>query len=85
MTESSPVSLYTRISLPENKTGSTGQLVQSTQARVISLIDGSDLGPHKSGELLVRGPQVKSYCTDIFILKLSNLTINLISGNGRIS
>ncbi|VVC32610.1 AMP-binding, conserved site,AMP-dependent synthetase/ligase,AMP-binding enzyme, C-terminal domain [Cinara cedri] len=58
MTESSPVSLYTRVSLPANKTGSTGQLVQSTQARVISLIDGKDLGPHKSGELLVRGPQV---------------------------
>lgn len=60
MTESSPVSLYTRIILPENKTGSTGQLVQNTQARVVSLIDGTDLGPHKSGELLIRGPQVKS-------------------------
>lgn len=59
MTESSPVSLYTRIKLPENKTGSTGQLVKGTQARVVSLIDGTDLGPHKSGELFVRGPQVK--------------------------
>lgn len=59
MTESSPVSLYTRITLPVNKTGSTGQLVQSTQARVVSLTDGNDLGPHKSGELLIKGPQVK--------------------------
>lgn len=58
MTESSPVSLYTRVTLPENKTGSTGQLVLSTQARVVSLTDGSDLGPHKSGELLIKGPQV---------------------------
>jgi len=58
MTESSPVSLYTRVTLPENKTGSTGQLVLSTQARVVSLTDGCDLGPHKSGELLIRGPQV---------------------------
>jgi len=59
MTESSPVSLYTRVDLPENKTGSTGQLIKSTQARVVSLTDGNDLGPHKSGELLIRGPQVK--------------------------
>lgn len=59
MTESSPVSLYTRVDLPANKTGSTGQLVKSTQARVVSLTDGNDLGPHKSGELLIRGPQVK--------------------------
>ncbi|XP_060836178.1 uncharacterized protein LOC132918865 [Rhopalosiphum padi] len=58
MTESSPVSLYTRVILPENKTGSTGQLVLSTQARVVSLTDGCDLGPHKSGELLIKGPQV---------------------------
>lgn len=59
MTESSPVSLYTKVNLPPNKTGSTGQLVRSTQARVVSLTDGSDLGPHKSGELLIKGPQVK--------------------------
>lgn len=58
MTESSPVTLYTRNNLPEDKTGSTGQLILSTQARVVSLTDGNDLGPHKSGELLVRGPQV---------------------------
>lgn len=59
MTESSPVSLYTRVNLPEDKTGSTGQLVRSTQSRIVSLTDGNDLGPHKSGELLIRGPQVK--------------------------
>lgn len=58
MTESSPVSLFTRVILPENKVGSTGQLIKGTQARVISLIDGKDLGPHKSGELLIKGPQV---------------------------
>jgi len=58
MTESAPVSLYTRVTLPENKMGSTGQLVKGTQARIVSLIDGKDMGPHKSGELLIRGPQV---------------------------
>lgn len=60
MTESAPVSLYTRVTLPENKMGSTGQLVKGTQARIVSLIDGKDMGPHKSGELLIRGPQVIS-------------------------
>lgn len=59
MTESSPVSLYTKVNFPANKLGSTGQLIRSTQARIVSLTDGSDLGPHKSGELLITGPQVK--------------------------
>lgn len=59
MTESAPVSLYTKVNMPPKKSGSTGQLVRSTQARVVSLIDGNDLGPHKSGELLIKGPQVK--------------------------
>lgn len=78
MTESSPVSLYTRINLPVNKTGSTGQLVKGTQARVVSLIDGNDLGPHKSGELLIRGPQVKLIFSYIFIVcaKTDNLLID---------
>lgn len=58
MTESAPVSLYTRVTLPEDKTGSTGQLVRGTQARVVSLTDGNDMSAHKSGELLIRGPQV---------------------------
>lgn len=61
MTESSPVSLYTRVTLPEDKTGSTGQLVRSTQCRIVSLTDGNDLGPHKSGELLIKGPQVQLF------------------------
>ncbi|KAJ0176045.1 hypothetical protein K1T71_008219 [Dendrolimus kikuchii] len=58
MTESSPVTLMTPYTYPYNKVGSCGQLVPSTQARVISLTTGEMLGPHKSGELLLRGPQV---------------------------
>ncbi|XP_026331135.1 probable 4-coumarate--CoA ligase 1 isoform X2 [Hyposmocoma kahamanoa] len=58
MTESSPVALMTPYNYPFNKVGSAGQLVPSTQARIVSLTTGEILGPHKSGELLVRGPQV---------------------------
>lgn len=58
MTESSPVTLMTPYTYPYDKVGSVGQLVPSTQARVISLTSGEALGPHKSGELLLRGPQV---------------------------
>lgn len=58
MTESSPVTLMTPYIYPYGKVGSVGQLVPSTQARVISLTTGEALGPHQSGELLLRGPQV---------------------------
>ncbi|KAJ2951632.1 hypothetical protein O0L34_g13790 [Tuta absoluta] len=58
MTESSPVTLMTPYVYPYNKVGSAGQLVPSTQARIVSLTTGEHLGPHKSGELLLRGPQV---------------------------
>ncbi|XP_072931337.1 probable 4-coumarate--CoA ligase 1 [Epargyreus clarus] len=58
MTESSPVTLMTPYMYPHSKVGSAGQLVPSTQARVVSLQDGAPLGPHVSGELLLRGPQV---------------------------
>ncbi|XP_063828665.1 probable 4-coumarate--CoA ligase 1 isoform X4 [Ostrinia nubilalis] len=58
MTESAPVSLMTPYVYPHNKVGSVGQLVCSTQGRVVSLVNGEMLGPHKSGELWIRGPQV---------------------------
>ncbi|XP_053608423.1 probable 4-coumarate--CoA ligase 1 [Plodia interpunctella] len=58
MTESSPVTLMTPYVYPFSKVGSVGQLVCSTQGRVLSLSGGDMLGPHKSGELLLRGPQV---------------------------
>ncbi|CAH2041339.1 unnamed protein product, partial [Iphiclides podalirius] len=58
MTESSPVTLMTPYIYPYNKVGSVGQLLPSTQARVISLTTGDSLGPHKSGELCLRGPQI---------------------------
>lgn len=58
MTESSPVTLMTPYVYPYNKVGSVGQLIPSTQGKIVSLTTGEMLGPHKSGELLLRGPQV---------------------------
>ncbi|CAH0400232.1 unnamed protein product [Chilo suppressalis] len=58
MTESSPVSLMTPYVYPHGKVGSVGQLVCSTQGRVVSLTDGRALPPHQAGELWLRGPQV---------------------------
>ncbi|CAB3247236.1 unnamed protein product [Arctia plantaginis] len=58
MTESSPVTLLTPYTYPYSKVGSVGQLVPSTQAKIVSLTTGEMLGPHKSGELWLKGPQV---------------------------
>jgi len=56
MTESTPMTIMTRAGgeLP----GSTGQLIPSTQARIVSTETGEDVPLGEPGELLVRGPQV---------------------------
>ncbi|XP_055911806.1 uncharacterized protein LOC129945881 [Eupeodes corollae] len=57
MTELSPVALMS----PNNftKYSSIGQLVGSTDGKIVSLEnnDGKGLGPNQTGELLIRGPQ----------------------------
>ncbi|VVC95381.1 unnamed protein product [Leptidea sinapis] len=58
MTESSPVTLLTPYVYPYSKVGSAGQVIPSTQARIVSLTTGQTLGPHEPGELFLRGPQV---------------------------
>lgn len=58
MTESSPVTLFMPKLTPPSKLGTVGILYPSTEAKVISLTSGEALGTHKSGEILVRGPQV---------------------------
>ncbi|XP_051157523.1 uncharacterized protein LOC127279291 [Leptopilina boulardi] len=66
MTETSPATIYTPKTMPESKTGSCGQLLPSTEARLIDLFSGKDIvTPETPGELLVRGPQVmKGYLND---------------------
>ena len=59
MTETSPGITITPYTMPYSKSGSCGQLLPSTLARVIDLGDGKDVGvPNKPGELLVKGPQM---------------------------
>lgn len=58
MTESSPVTLMMPKVTPPSKVGTCGVLYPGTEGKIISLTTNEVLGPHKSGELLVKGPQV---------------------------
>ncbi len=58
MTEASPVTHLVADGDGMRKPGSIGPLVPNTEARVVDLVSGIDLGPGEDGELLVRGPQV---------------------------
>jgi 4-coumarate--CoA ligase len=58
MTESAPVALCMPKLTPPSKIGTVGVPYPGTEAKIISLSTGEPLGTHKSGELLVRGPQV---------------------------
>ena len=57
MTELSPLALVT----PENiaKIGSCGVLIPNTEGKIVNLESGEALGPNQTGELCVKGPQVK--------------------------
>ena len=57
MTELSPLALVT----PENiaKIGSCGVLIPNTEGKIVDLESGEALGPNQTGELCVKGPQVK--------------------------
>lgn len=58
MTETSPVTFIMPKLTPPSKIGTIGVLYPGTEAKIISLTTGEVLGPNKTGELLVRGPQV---------------------------
>lgn len=78
MTETSPATIYTPKAMPLSKTGSCGQLLPSTEARLIDLFSGKDIEtPETPGELLVKGPQVmKGYLND------SASTKDILDDNG---
>jgi acyl-CoA synthetase (AMP-forming)/AMP-acid ligase II len=66
LTETSPVTHVTPDDDPEkNKPGSIGPLLPNTEARVVGVESGQDLGPSEDGEIWIRGPQVmRGYLND---------------------
>ncbi|KAK9876551.1 hypothetical protein WA026_013926 [Henosepilachna vigintioctopunctata] len=58
MTETSPVTHLSHQVAPPTKHNTIGVPIPNTTARVVDLITGESLGPNKSGELQVKGPQV---------------------------
>ncbi|CAH0560616.1 unnamed protein product [Brassicogethes aeneus] len=58
MTESSPVTFCMPKLTPPSKIGTIGIPYPGTESKIISLTSGEVQGTHKSGELLVRGPQI---------------------------
>ena len=59
MTETSPSVCQTHDE--SFKPGSCGFLLPNTEAKIVDLKGGKALGPNKTGELCVRGPQVHSF------------------------
>ena len=59
LTETSPVTHITPDDDPaKNKPGSIGQLLPNTEARVVSVDSGADVGANEDGEIWIRGPQI---------------------------
>jgi 4-coumarate--CoA ligase len=58
MTETSPAIILAPLCTPPSKGGSTGHIYPNSEARVVSLTDGTNLGPNQMGELYLRGPQI---------------------------
>ncbi|NUT37731.1 MAG: AMP-binding protein [Hamadaea sp.] len=57
MTELSPVTHAQAYGAPD-KPASIGPLIPNTEARLVDVATGADVGAGESGELLIRGPQV---------------------------
>ncbi|NUL82731.1 MAG: 4-coumarate--CoA ligase family protein [Armatimonadetes bacterium] len=58
LTETSPVTHVLPFDYPKPKPGSIGPLVPNTEAKIIDVSTGEELGTDQDGELLIRGPQV---------------------------
>jgi len=56
MTETTPMAIMTRAG--GEMLGSAGQLIPSTEARIVDIESGADVPTGEVGELLIRGPQV---------------------------
>jgi acyl-CoA synthetase (AMP-forming)/AMP-acid ligase II len=58
LTETSPVTHAVPVERAENRPGSIGPAVPSTECRVVDVASGEDVAPGKDGEVWIRGPQV---------------------------
>ena len=58
LTEASPVTHATADERGATRPGTVGQLVPSTECRIVDPESGEDRGPYQDGEILIRGPQV---------------------------
>jgi acyl-CoA synthetase (AMP-forming)/AMP-acid ligase II len=73
MTETSPATHATR----RGETKGIGQPMPNTEAKIVNVTTGSELGPDQEGEICVRGPQVmKGY------LNNPDATAAMIDGDG---
>jgi acyl-CoA synthetase (AMP-forming)/AMP-acid ligase II len=77
LTEMSPVTHATRRTTDRLKTGGIGPPIPNTEAKVVDLASGEELGPNKEGEICVRGPQMmKGY------LNRPDATAAMMDGDG---
>jgi acyl-CoA synthetase (AMP-forming)/AMP-acid ligase II len=58
LTETSPVTHATRAAAENVRVAGIGPPVPSTEAKVVDVATGRELGPNQEGEICVRGPQV---------------------------
>ena len=58
MTETSPVTHSTRRATAGRTVDGIGPPLPNTEAKVVDVATGAELGPHQEGEICVRGPQV---------------------------
>src|SRR4029450_5388346 len=58
LTETSPVLTTNAIDEGRVRHGSVGELIPNTEAKVVDVATGAELGRNRTGELCFRGPQV---------------------------
>jgi acyl-CoA synthetase (AMP-forming)/AMP-acid ligase II len=58
LTETSPVTHVTRVDSERIRVGGIGPPIPNTEAKILDVSTGAELGPGQEGEICVRGPQV---------------------------
>lgn len=58
LTETSPVTHATRVGAERLRVAGIGPPIPNTEAKIVDVATGAELGPNQEGEVCVRGPQV---------------------------